>query len=271
MNKMLTFLTAPITAFFYPAVYKDAVKSPASRGVLYCLYLAVLATILMMMFLSIKVMPEANAFVKWTQTNMPVLIWTPAGVSLESGKTVTELTHPKYGKIALFDMTKTTATAADLGTAYVLVTPKKIFIKRNQGQIEERDITGAGMRRGQQPPPRARIDGAILGKLYENLKKMMVFMGALSILILSFLLLLIVNLFYSLAGLLLNLLRNEKIGYGAILNLTCFATSAAFTITWLRALTPLGALHFPVAANILINLGFMFFAFKVTDTKKAAV
>ena len=99
----------------------------------------------------------------------------------------------------------------------------------------------------------------------------MAFMGVLAILILSFLFLLLLNLFYSLAGLLLNLMRKEKIGYGAIFNLTCFATSAAFTLTWVRALTPLQAVTFPFALNILVNLAFMFFAFKITDKKSEAV
>ena len=189
MNNLLTFWLAPITAFFHRHVYEKAVKSSAGRGVLYCLYLAGLATLLSTVFLSVKVIPQADAFVKWTQTAMPVMIWTPPGLSLEGGKTTAEMTHPKYGKIALFDMTKTNATVADLGDAYVLVTATKIYMKRTQTQLEERDITGAAMRPGQQLPPRVRIDGEIAGKLYQNLKSAMAFMGVLAILILSFLVL----------------------------------------------------------------------------------
>jgi hypothetical protein len=270
MNKTLTFFTAPITAFFYPPVYQDAAKSSAGRGVLYSLYLAGLSVILIMLVLSVKVMPQADAFVNWTKTQMPVLIWTPAGLSLENGQTTAALIHPEYGTIALFDMAKKSASEGEMDKTYIFVTSQKVFIKRAPGQIEERDITGAGMQSKQQLPPRVRIDGTIVEKLYQNLKGAMTFVVPLLILIFSFIFLLLANLFYSLAGLLFNLMRTEKLGYGAIFNLTCFATSAAFTLTWIRALTPLQAVTFPFALNMLVNLGFMFFAFKVTDRKKEA-
>lgn len=271
MNKILTFFTAPVAAFFYPPVYQDAAKSSAGRGVLYSLYLAGLSTILVMMVISIKFMPQADAFVNWTKTQMPVLVWTPAGLSLQNGQTTAELVHPQYGPIALFDMTKTVVTEADMGKAYILVTATKVFIKRAPGQVEERDITGAGIRSGQQLPPRVLVDGNIVVKLYQNLKGAMAFAVPLGILVLSFMFLLVANLFYSLLGLLLNLMRTEKLGFGAIFNLTCFATSAAFTLTWLKVLTPLQALTLPFALNIFVNLAFMVFAFKVTDKKKEVV
>ena len=270
MNKMLTFFTAPITALFYPPVYQDAAQSRASRGVLYSLYLAGLSVVLIMTVLSAKVMPQADAFAGWVKTNMPVLIWTPVGLSLENGQATATLLHPQYGTIALFDMTKTNATNADMGKAYVLVTATKIFFKRAPGQIEERDITGAGMRSDQQLPPRIRINGDIAAKLYQNVKGAMMFIVPLVLLVFSGVFFLVANLLYSLVGLLFNLMRKEKLGYGAIFNLTCFAMSAAFTLTWLRILTPLQGVPFPVVLSILVNLVFLFVAFKITDKKPAA-
>jgi len=268
MNKTLTFLTAPLTAFFHKGVYEDASASSAGRGVLYNLYLAALATVFLALFLFSRVLPQADIFVQWTQKNMPVLIWTPAGLSLENGKTMAELTHPEYGKIALFDMTKTNATAADLGDAYLLVTSKKVFMKRAQGQIEERDITGAAMRPGQELPPRVRIDGDVAGKLYQNVKNMLAFMGVAAMLLGSFILFLLLTLFYSLAGLAMNLMRKERLRYGAIFNLTAFAIGVTFTLTWVRVLTPLQTMRWPFVLNVVINLAFMYFAFKVTDKKE---
>jgi hypothetical protein len=268
MNKMLTFFTAPVTAFFYPPVYQDAAKSSAGRGVLYTLYLAGLSTVLIMMIVSARVMPQADAFVNWMKTSMPVLIWTPAGLSLENGQTTATMEHPQYGTIALFDMTGAVPTEAGMGKAYILVTSQKVFIKRAPGQIEERDITGAGMRSGQQLPSRIRIDGNIVMQLYQNVKRTMAFVAPLFILVISFIFLLVANLFYSLAGLLLNIMRTEKLGYGAIFNLTCFAASAVFTLAWLKILIPLNVLAWPFGLNMFITLAFMVFAFKVTDRKK---
>jgi hypothetical protein len=269
MNKMLTFFTAPITAFFYPPVYQDAAKSPASRGVLYSLYLAGLSVALVMIVLSARIMPQVDAFATWAQKNMPVLIWTPAGLSMENGQTTATLTHPQYGTIAIFNMTKTAATAADMGKAYILVTSQKVFIKRAPGQIEARDITGAGINARQQLPPKIRFTGEVIAKTYQNIKRAMTLLVPFLILVFSFMFFLVANLFYSLAGLLFNLMRTEKLRYGAIFNLTCFATTAAFTLTCLRVLIPLKVLSWPLGLNILVNLVFMFFAFKVTDKKPA--
>ena len=271
MNKIFTFFTAPVTAFFYPPVYQDAAKSSAGRGVLYSLYLAGLSVVLVMVVLSARVMPRVDAFIDWARTHMPAMVWTPEGLSLENGQTSAALTHPKLGTIVSFDMTKTNVTEADMGKAYIVVTAKKIFLKRAPGQIEERDITGTGMRSGQRLPPRVRIDGNIAMKMYQNVKGAMVIVMPFLMIIFFFLFFLMANLFYSLAGLLFNLMRSEKLRYGAVFNLTCFATTAAFTLTWLRVLIPLRALSWPLVLNIVINLVFMFFAFKVTDKKKEAV
>jgi len=271
MNKMLTFFTAPVAAIFYPPVYEDAAKSSGARGVLYSLYLAGISVVLVMIFLSAKVMPQADAFAEWTKANVPVLIWTPAGLGLENGQTTASLVHPQYGTIALFDMTKTAVTEEEMGKAYIFVTSQKVFLKRAPGQIEQRDVTGAGMRSREQLPPRVRIDGDIVMKMYQNIKKGMALVVPLLILVTSFIFLLAANLFYSLAGLLFNFMRTEKLGYGAIFNLTCFATSVTFTLTWIRTLIPFQALPFPFTLNILLNLVFMFFAFKITDKKKETV
>jgi hypothetical protein len=271
MNKMLTFFTAPLTAFFYPPVYRDAAKSSAGRGVLYSLYLAGITVTLVMIFFSARFMPQADAFVDWVRTNMPVMIWTPAGLSLENGKTTATLEHPKYGTIAIFDMTKTATTEADMGKAYILVTATKVFLQRAPGQIEERNITAAGIRSKQQLPPRVRIDGVVTLKLYQNIKSMMTFMLPFLAFVFSFMFFLVANLFYSLAGLLFNLMRAEKLGYGAIFNLTCFATTPTVTFSLLRALTPVRVLAWPPFMNILINLVYLFLAFKITEKKPTAV
>lgn len=263
MNKTLAFLTAPVTVLFNPGVYRDAAKSSAGRGVLYSLYVAALSVVLIMIVISTKVMPQVNAFADWAQNNMPVLVWTPAGLSLENGQTTAKLTHPQIGTIAVFDMNKTTVTADDMENTYLLVTAKKVFMKRAPGQIEERDITAAGIRSKQQLPPKVRIDRDILGKLFQNIKNSIAFVVPFVLLPILFMFLLITNLFYSLAGLLFNMLRRNKLRYGAIFNLACFGASTAFVPTWVVLIVASRA--FPMWAGLLINLGYMFFAFKITD------
>ncbi len=268
MNKTLTFLTAPVTALFYPRVYRDGIQSSAGRGVLYSLYVAALSVILIMMVLSAKVMPQADAFIDWAKTHMPAMVWTPEGLSLENGQTTATLTHPQFGTIAVFNMTQTTATPADVEKTYILVTARKIFIKHAPGQIEERDITGAGMRSRQQLPSKIRINGDIMAKLYQNIKSVMAFVIPFVLWMSLFIFILAANLFYSLAGLLFNVFRQNKLGYGAIFNLACFSTTAAFTPTW--AILLLVPRLFPVWTGLLINLAYMFFVFKITDKNAQA-
>jgi hypothetical protein len=265
MNNLLSFWLAPITALFHPCVYRDAAKRSGWKGVLYVLYLSLIAGVLTLVLMLGIVAPVADEFVSWTQKNMPVVIWTPEGLSLENGQTTALLVHPQYGPVVAFDMTKTSVTEADMQKVYFLVTATKVFIKRGPGEIEARDITKTGIQTTKQLPPKIRITGEVVGSLFKVVKNatFMIVPGA--IMVLSFLISLIANLFYSLIGLLLNMMRKQKLHYGAIFSLTCFATTVAFTMTWLQIMTPIRRLPLPFGWMVLATLIYMFVAFKITD------
>lgn len=264
MNNMISFWLAPITALFHPKVYRDAVRGSGGRGLLYLLYLSAVGVVLFMALMMGKVTPVTDGLVNWAQKNMPVVIWTPAGISLENGQTTAELNHPQYGLLLKIDLTKTEITDADMGAAFFFVTAQRVYIKRAPGKIEARDITGAGIRTRQQLPERVRVTGEIVGKLYQNIKGTMGVVIPLFLFFIFFLLMLIANLFYSLVGLILNSMRKQKLGYGAVFALTCFATTASFAWTWVQTLLPF-AIPWPLALNILINLTYLFFVFRLTD------
>ncbi len=265
MNNLLSFWLAPITALFNPCVYRDAIKGSSWRGVLYGLYLALIGGVLTLVLMLSLVAPTADEFAAWTQKNMPVVIWTPEGLSLENGQTTALLVHPKFGPVVAFDMTKTSVSETDMAKVYFLVTSTKIFIKRGPGEIEGRDITKAGIQTTKQLPPKIRITGEVVGSLFKVVKNAAFMVVPLAITVISFFLILISNLFYSLIGLLLNLMRKQKLRYGAIFSLTCFATTVAFTVTWLQIMTPIRKLPLPFGWMILATLVYMFVAFKITD------
>jgi hypothetical protein len=200
---------------------------------------------------------------------MPVVIWTPEGLSLENGQTTALLTHPKFGTVMAFDMTKTAVTDADMEKTYVLVTAQKVFMKRGPGQIEERDITKAGIQTTKQLPPKIRITGEVVGGLFKVIKDTAFLIVPISVAVLFFFFMLLANLLYSLAGLLFNLMRKQKLRYGAIFSLTSFATTVSFTLTWLQIMTPFRRLPLPFGVMILLSLIYMFVAFKVTDSDDA--
>jgi Protein of unknown function (DUF1189) len=269
MNNLLSFWLAPITALFHPRVFHDAAKRSAWKGVLYAFYLSVIAGALATVLMLGRVLPIANEFVSWAQKTMPVVIWTPEGISLENGQTTTLLSHPQYGPIVAFDMTKTSASEADMDKAPLLVTSTKVFVKRAPGQIEERDITRAGIQTDKQLPPKVRITGEVMRGLFKVIKSTMLLIVPPVMIALCFFFILLADLLYSLVGLLLNMMRKQKLRYGSIFALTCFATTASFTLTWFQIMTPLRSLPLPFGIMILVNLVYMFVAFKITDAENA--
>ncbi|MFH1800267.1 MAG: DUF1189 family protein [Candidatus Omnitrophota bacterium] len=269
MNNILSFWLAPVTALFHPRVFHDAAKRSAWKGVLYVFYLSVIAGVLTAVLMLGRMLPVANEFVSWAQETMPVVIWTPEGISLENGQTTALLSHPRYGPVVAFDMTKTSASEADMDKAPLFVTSTKVFVKRAPGQIEERDITKAGIQTEKQLPPKVRITGEVVGGLFRVIKSTMLVIVPPVMIALFFFFIMIADLLYSLVGLLFNIMRKQKLRYGAILSLTCFATTVSFTLTWFQIMTPLRKLPLPFGVMILVNLVYMFIAFKITDVEDA--
>jgi hypothetical protein len=269
MNKTASFFLAPVTSIFSPSVYQDAVKSSVGRGVLYVLYWSFLTAVIATAVVASQFLPQSDKFMTWAEKEMPVIIWTPDGASLESGQDTATLTHPTYGPIAIFDMKKTEVKEADMGQAYLFMTATKVFIRRGPNSFEERDITQAGIQSKQQLPPKIRITGELVGKFYQTMKKALMFFIPIMVFAGIFLVFLIGNLLYSLAGLLFNAMRKNKLRYGAIFNLTCFATGVSLTLMWIKAVSPFRAMPWPFWVSLLINLAYMFFAFKVTDGDSA--
>lgn len=264
MNNLLSFWLAPVTAFFFPGVYCDAARSRGTRGILYNLYLAGLVTVFIMGMLVSLLVSGADEFMIWLRKDLPVLTWTPEGLSMKSDVLQPyTLVHPVHGPIAVFDMKKTTVTDAEMGKFPIVVTASKIFYKRTATLIEERDITQAGFQaqqRQQRLPSKVQITGDIVYQTYQNLKRALFFILPLVFLIIFFIFFLLSSLFYSLAGLLFNRMRKNRLGYGAVYNLTCFALTASLVLSWIIKSVPMAWFW-----GVLINLGYMFFAFKVSD------
>lgn len=177
MNNLFSFWLAPVMAFFDPRVYRHAAMRSGKRGILYNLYCAGLVTLLVMIILTAKVAPSIDKIFVWLQKDMPVLVWTPEGLSMESNVPQPyTLTHPMFGPVAIFDMNKTTVTEAEMRSVPVLVTAKKIFLRRGPEQIEERDITQTGLQpqpNQQKLPNRVRITGELMGQFYNNFKRVL--------------------------------------------------------------------------------------------------
>lgn len=266
MNNLISFWCAPVTAFFHPDVYRDAAKSPGRRGVLYTLYTTVFSVVIFMILMFAVVLPRTNDFMNWAKQDMPEMVWTPKGLSLENGQTSHIMNYPGYGPVVLFDMTKTDVTEQDMGQAFLFVTQTKVYAKKAmQGNLEIRDITAAGIQAKQQLPPKIRITKEMAGTLFNNVLRAVVVVLPIILLFAFFIFNICSNLFYSLAGLFFNRMKGNKLRYSAVFNLSCFALTASWVLTWLFVLPIFHGLSLPWWAATALNLAYLFYAFKVTD------
>lgn len=264
MNKTASFFLAPVTAFFLPQVYRDAARSSWRKGILYIAYASFLITV-SLLAIFIERAHTSDAFMRWIKKEIPVVIWTPKGLSLENGQRTAVLIHPVYGPVALFDMDRTDVTEKEMGQLYFFVTSKKIFFQEITGQLSERDVTRTTFKSPAQLPAQVRFTGEMIEDYYQNGKRAVLLVTPAVVFLGSFALLLIVNSIYSAAGLLPNLLRTQKLNYGAIFNLACFSTGISLVLIGLTYFFQLPALLTPM--SFLISLVYLLAAVTLITEK----
>lgn len=265
MNKKVSFLIAPITAFFLPQVYRDASRSSGAKGLLYVVYFSFLAAVFIVMVFFNR-LAISDAFIHWVKKESPVLIWTPEGLSFEDNRQAARLDNPVYGPIAVLDMNRTTVSKKDLKQLYLFVTGKKIYFFLPNGQVDERDITKSGVPQHKLLPPKVRVTGEAIENFYQTAKLMFLIATPAVLFPVFFIMFLGVNLVYSLAGLLLNLLRKNKLGYGAIFSTTCFSTGVSLVLLGLQILIPSQSVTWLPPISFLLGLIYMSAAFTLTDS-----
>jgi hypothetical protein len=261
MNRTASFFLAPFTAFFYPQVYRDAAKSSWRKGVLYIAYASFLITAVILAIF-IERGHTSDEFMHWIKKEIPVVVWTPKGLSLENGQKTAVLTHPVYGPVAVLDMDRTDVTENEMGRLFFFVTSKKIFFRQMTGQLDARDVTQTILR-SQALPKKVRFTGEFIEDYYRNGKRVFMLVTPAVVFLGSFAVLLILNLVYSAAGLLLNLMRTQRLGYGAIFSLACFSTGTVLPLIGLVYYFQLPGFLTPM--SFLIALVYMLAAVTLTD------
>jgi hypothetical protein len=211
----------------------------------------------------------ADEFIYWAKEEIPTVIWTPQGLSLENGLKTAVLINPVYGPIAVFDMDRTVVTNAAMGQLFFFVTSKKIVFRKMMGQLDERDVTKLTLPPQQRPPDQVRITGELIENFYQRGKVAFLLVAPAVIFLSSFVVLMLVTLGYAAVGLLFNRMRAHRLCYGAVFNLACFATGISLLLACLGVVCvtffiPLPPL--PAPLSFLISLIYMFAAITFTDT-----
>lgn len=256
---------APVYALFSLDFYRLVMKSSIGKGFLYLLYLTGLAMIALMIFFVGTVMPQMDEFAAWTQTQMPSLTWTPAGLTMDRPGPYA-ITHPEMGPLMLFDMEAKDVTVQSMGEMPILVTSTRIYTRRGEGELRTFDITQPA--EGTEPAPQNfEINGDSVGLLYKTVKPWLLIIVIFGFGIFFYLWKIASALFYSLIGMIFNQMRKSKLDYATILNICFYAITASTLFQILQMLIPLlGRVPFGLLGSFIVTSVYVFFAVKKTET-----
>lgn len=262
----MTILTAPFYALFSRKFYHEAVFVGPARGFLYLFYLSALMLLIAFAAMNTRLVPQMNTFAAWLQAEVPIMQWTPAGLSMRDGETFA-LVHPEYGPLARFDMTKNEITFADMGENSVFVTAQKIYLRQpGREGLRVFDVMQLGDKNNQS----FDIRPDTIGFFYQKVRPWIVFM-VLGVLWAGFLIWkILAALFYSWIALLINTTRREKLYYSHLWTIACFALTPAALIQGLQfAIPQLGFLPFGTAGSLIVTTAYLYLAIKGTEPPEA--
>ena len=255
-------------ALFQPDFYRAAAQESLTRGMLYLIKWAVLFSFLFSFFIAVRVYPEARSFLNWVEGTMPPVQWTPEGLRM-SQKSPYEMKHPKYGHFATLNMDKKEITAEEMGDAMIYVTAANIYVREKQKQglrvYSVLPPAGAKVQRGNMV-----IDAALLRGLEKNARPALAAFALLLAFSSFFIWKLLGAFFYSTIGMLINLFREEKLSYAAVLNISFFAMTASTVLQLLfTALAVWVKVPFGLWGSLIVTTGYLYAAIKMTEDTSA--
>lgn len=255
-------LSAPFYSLFSRKFYNEAAYAGAGRGFLYLIYLVTLMLFAAFAAVNTRLLPQTNAFVGWLQSEMPVMQWTPAGLSMKD-RTAFALVHPEFGPLVRFDMTMKEMTSADMGDNNVFVTSQKIYM-RQPGREGFRifDVMQLGDKNAQ--PFEIRPEN--IGTFYKKIKPWLVVMLSGAFWFAFLIWKILAALFYSWIALLINMTRREKLDYSHLWTIACFALTPAALVQSLQfALPQFAVLPFGTAGSFMVTSAYLYLAIKGTE------
>ncbi len=250
---MIAFLLAPVMTFFSSRLYRSALRSGMGRGFSYLLYLTVLFCLLVVFLCQFLLIPVTSNFIDWLIQVTPEMTITQTGLSVSANQPYL-VKHPALGPVYLIDTTKSLdELMADQSRAFLLIGKEHVVVRNpRRGQTRIFDLKQA-MEQARLANQPIRITKNLMRQLDQRFQALIVPIVLLLLAPLFFIWKLLVALFYSLIGLGLNLFKKEKIRYGSLFTLTCYAISPV---------TLIQAVHISIP-DMYFNLNF-WFAFALT-------
>jgi len=256
----MNILKAPIEALYSIPFYRRVSQASLGYAFLYLLYLSLIGSIILTFGLVSYILPKANPYIEWIQQEMPPLVWTPQGLSMKT-QSPYNLYHEPSGFLITFDMTKTTISQEEMGNSKIFVTSQKIFVKQ-ENQTRIYDVTQTANPNVPQNMTMV-INDETVQNFYNMVKPWFVIVAVLFFFIFFFMWKVFAGLFYSIFGLIMNLLRAQKLSYSSILSLSYFSMTAATLVLFVRILLmPMVQIPFGVLLSMLLTCSYIFIAIK---------
>ena len=259
-------LSAPFYALFSRQFYTKAAFAGAGRGSVYLLYLSGLMLLAAATAVSTRLLPQANEFAVWLQSELPALQWTPAGLSMK-GQTAFALIHPEYGPLAQFDMNLSEVSDQEMGDNSIFVTSQKVYMRQpGRAGFKIYDVTQLGDKNAQP----FEIRPELIGQVYARAKPWLLFLLLGSFWVMFLIWKILAALFYSWVALLINMMRREKLHYSHLWTLACFALTPAALVQSLQfAFPPLAVIPFGLIGSFFMTSAYLYLAIKGTESPLA--
>ena len=236
---MMDLVLGPVLSLYSVAFYRRVARQRLGRGLAYLVYLSSLYSAAIAIALLAFWLPAADRFVDWLAPNLPELKLTDHGAVMDAPQPFM-LTHPVLGTLLVIDTRRETPSADDLREVPVFVTRTQVVVSEGRaGQRRVYDLVP------QTPEARARWDGMVVSgasvrSMYGRLRLLAAPLAFVACLVFFFVWKLLAALAYSVLGLVLNLLRRERLPYASILTLACFAMTAVIVLQTLAAFWAFG-------------------------------
>jgi hypothetical protein len=242
--------------------YRHISQSPLRRGFGYLAVLAGAATFVVTLFIAFRFIPEMDRHINWVKMKMPILTWTPQGLSSDSPNP-TIIKHPELGHLATIDTSKKEVTPEEVGDAQLYLTSHKAYF-RSRNNLQVYNLIPAATEKTKNEKV---VINAQTVQGMQNIMRPMILLGAALVSFpLFFVWKLIIALAFSIFGLVLNLFRKTKLKYASILNVCIFALTASTLISLIQLwLLPFVRIPFGPIASFIVTSTYVFLGIKAIE------
>ena len=254
---------APLFSLYSLRFYRQVVQSSLSKGFGYLAYLSAVASLAFAVLFLIYGKPELKELTTWLETSLPQLVYSPKGLTMNAQGPQT-IVHPKYGLAVTFDMTKENISLEEMGNALIFVTSKTLYVRQRGNQMRVYSLAKPG-----QPGREVSVNEVFKKtfKIFNRLIVLVIFVAAFPI---FFVWKLLAALFYSLVGLLINLMRKTKLSYSAVFSVSLFALTPICFVQFLKLSFPALPLTFGFWGALFLATIYLFLGIKLTEEKSVS-